>query len=97
MLVREAESHGPVTPESLQAADQRLRSRKLVKRDKLLADPRTWDATAALGWGGLTADAVFASVHPFAAGSIGGVAALATVGAAGVIGGLIARRRRDQP
>lgn len=96
-LIQEAASHGLVTAQSLRAADQQLRRRKLTNRGGLWAYPRTWDTITGLGGIGITVDAVYATVHPFAAGSIGGLAGLATVGATGLVGGWIARWRRDEP
>lgn len=90
-VLKEAASHGPVTPQSLRDADQRLRSRKLIKRRRLLADPGTWGAIAGLGGIGLAVESVFATVHPFAVGSVVGVASWATVAASGIVGGWIAK------
>ena len=89
-VIREAEAHGAVTPESLREADQQLR-RKMSRRRRLFANPSTWDAVAVLGTIGLGVESVYATVHPFAAGSVAGVASLAAFAASGVAGGWIAR------
>jgi phage tail tape-measure protein len=89
-VIQEAAAHGGVTPESLREADRRLR-RKIRRRRRLFANPPTWDAIAGLGTIGLGVESVFATVHPFAAGSVAGVASLAAVAASGVTGGWIAR------
>jgi hypothetical protein len=44
-----------------------------------------------LGTIGLGVDGVYAAPHPFAPGSVAGLASLSTVAAAGVAGGWIAR------
>jgi hypothetical protein len=89
-LIREAAAHGTVTPKSLREADLRLR-RKMRRRRRLFANPSTWDTIAVLGAIGLAVDGVFAAVHPFAVGSLAGVASLAAVAASGAAGGWIAR------
>ncbi len=85
-----AAAHGAVTPESLREADQRLR-RKMRRHRRLFANPSRWDAIAVLGTIGLGVESVCATVHPFAAGSVAGVASRAVVAASGVTGGWIAR------
>jgi hypothetical protein len=90
-VLQEAASRGPVTSRSLRRADRRLRRRKLNKARRLFANPAPWDAVAGLGSVGLAVECVYAAVHPFAAGSVAGVASLATIASSGFVGGFIAR------
>jgi hypothetical protein len=69
-LLKVAGSKGPVTPQSLQAADRELLGDRDTPRSFIAVSPQTWDAAAALGALGGGADALFGGAHPLAPGTL---------------------------
>jgi hypothetical protein len=94
LVVKEARSKGPVTPQSIRAADRRLRGVRGAHRFLTAVSAETWDAAAALGALGDGADALFGGAHPLATGTLTGFAVSSAVAAAGIVGKWFSSDRR---